>query len=81
MTTSPGTVARPDGTASKTDDPKSSPDKASVFHVNAQQEHALIAEGITRNIKLIIRSNAAKRGWQSRKRMVAARAEQGEKQG
>lgn len=49
------------------------PAKAPAFHVNAEQDQALIAAGITRNIKLIVRSNASKRGWASRKRMAAAR--------
>lgn len=46
-----------------------------AFHEEHQEEQALIAEGITRTIKLIVRSNASKRGWASRKRMAAARAE------
>jgi hypothetical protein len=47
--------------------------RASAFHVTHPQDQPVI-DLITRNIKALIRREASKRGWRSRKRMAAARA-------
>lgn len=53
------------------------PQSDCVFHEEHPEDQPVV-DRITRNIKLIIRSNASKRGWASRKRMAAARAERGD---
>lgn len=67
--TVPQTVARSDAPAPNTDEPKST----AVFHEKHPEDQPVI-DRITRNIRGIIRSNASRRAWVTRKRMQRARA-------
>lgn len=59
--TAPQTVAGRSAPASNTDEAKA------VFHEEQQQDQAVVSR-INRNIRVIIRRNAAKRAWATRKR-------------
>lgn len=67
----PQTVVCPDTPMPNTEDSKSTP----VFHVDGLSDQRDIADRINRNIAMLVRSRASRKGWESRKRMLAKRAE------